>query len=240
MDGIKDLNRFFAVFAVVVLLLAEMSPVIAQESGSSGSDSNPDVISAATVSALGALGQTQSTNTHLKSKTEVDALLNATESANRTDTDGDGLYDSVERVLGTDLNNPDSDFDNLTDYYEVKNDLDPLNPDSNNDGMADYFEVTDVPPDIDGDGIWDANDPEPLVSSVATPTPTPSPTTAPTEPAVTPTPSPAPTALETTPEIDTPQPEESRPGISLELITWIFLLLAALLISGYVLLRRRR
>ncbi len=114
------------------------------------------------------------------------------------------------------------------------------------DGWSDFREIlegTDPEnPDTDGDGIWDANDPEPLVSSVATPTPapspSPSPTPVPTTPAVTPTP--APTASETTPEVETPQPEEPQPAISLELIAWIFLLLVALLVIGYGLLRRRR
>ena len=78
---------------------------------------------------------------------------------NQNDTDGDGLYDSVEAVLGTDFNNTDSDFDNLNDTYEVDNGLDPLNPDTNEDGFPDYHEVTDVfSLDIDSDGepnTWD-------------------------------------------------------------------------------------
>lgn len=76
-----------------------------------------------------------------------------------TDTDQDGLPDSVEAVIGTDPNNLDSDFDRLSDLWEIDQDLDPMEPDSNFDGMPDYLEVTDVPsPDIDGDGIengWD-------------------------------------------------------------------------------------
>ncbi len=78
---------------------------------------------------------------------------------NKNDTDGDGLYDSVEAVLGTDFNNTDSDFDNLNDSYEVDLGLDPLDPDTNEDGLPDYHEVTNVYSlDIDGDGeqnIWD-------------------------------------------------------------------------------------
>lgn len=81
-----------------------------------------------------------------------------TASVNKNDTDGDGLYDSVEAVLGTDFKNNDSDFDNLNDTYEVYNSLDPLDPDTNRDGLPDYTEVTNVNLDLDNDGIpnaWD-------------------------------------------------------------------------------------
>ncbi|RLI11272.1 hypothetical protein DRO35_05320, partial [Candidatus Bathyarchaeota archaeon] len=74
------------------------------------------------------------------------------------DLDGDGLPNSLERVLGTDPEDIDSDSDQLSDYYEAKNDLDPLNPDSNNDGLVDYLEVTNIDSDVDNDGFpnaWD-------------------------------------------------------------------------------------
>ncbi|WP_406669893.1 RICIN domain-containing protein [Methanolobus sp. ZRKC4] len=75
------------------------------------------------------------------------------------DNDGDGIPDSVELVLGTDINNTDSDFDQLDDLFEVNNDLDPLKADSNDDGLADYFEVHNVSSlDIDGDGFANAWD----------------------------------------------------------------------------------
>lgn len=87
------------------------------------------------------------------------ALMNATEPEDRIDTDSDGLYDSVELVIGADFNNTDSDFDRLDDYWEVMNDLDPLDPDSNSDGLPDYFEVMNVTSlDIDGDGVLNAWD----------------------------------------------------------------------------------
>ena len=41
----------------------------------------------------------------------------------QTDTDGDGLPDSVEAVLGTNPDEDDSDFDRLDDYYEAVNEF---------------------------------------------------------------------------------------------------------------------
>ncbi len=75
------------------------------------------------------------------------------------DKDGDGIPDSVELVLGTDINNTDSDFDQLDDLFEINNDLDPLKADSNDDGLADYFEIVNgTSKDSDGDGFVDAWD----------------------------------------------------------------------------------
>ncbi|TFH08014.1 MAG: hypothetical protein E4H14_07290 [Candidatus Thorarchaeota archaeon] len=86
-------------------------------------------------------------------------LQSVTPIANRTDYDGDGLWDIIESVIGTDFNGTDSDFDNLNDTFEVFNDLDPLSADSNNDGLPDNYEVLDVLSlDIDNDGTpnaWD-------------------------------------------------------------------------------------
>ncbi len=58
-----------------------------------------------------------------------------------TDTDGDGLYDSVENSIGTSPTDPDSDDDGLNDGEEY-NDLgtDPLDWDSDGDGLPDGFE----------------------------------------------------------------------------------------------------
>jgi hypothetical protein len=90
----------------------------------------------------------------------VEALNNATPVANRTDLDGDGLYDLVEVVIGTDYNNTDSDFDQLDDYLEIMNyTTNPMDPDSNQDGFPDYFEVNNVSSmDIDNDGLLNAWD----------------------------------------------------------------------------------
>lgn len=58
------------------------------------------------------------------------------------DSDGDGLSDQREQVLGTDPHNPDTDGDGLTDYEEVVVfGTDPLNPDTDGDGYRDGDEV---------------------------------------------------------------------------------------------------
>ncbi|MEI7437522.1 MAG: outer membrane beta-barrel protein, partial [bacterium] len=58
------------------------------------------------------------------------------------DSDGDGLTDAEEAVIGTDPYNPDTDADALSDYDEVRlYKTDPLNPDSDLDGLTDGAEV---------------------------------------------------------------------------------------------------
>jgi hypothetical protein len=116
--------------------------------------------------------------TDLKSVTaELTAQTGLTD---RIDSDGDGLFDKVETVIGTDPHNNDTDFDKLTDNFEVQNGLNPQSADSNNDGLPDYYEVTDVPsldinnngvpnaydPDNDGDGVNDAVDLSPSARSL--------------------------------------------------------------------------
>ena len=89
-------------------------------------------------------------------KDHVDDLKNVT--TDTTDTDGDGLVDSIEWSIGTNYNDSDTDFDNLNDSFEIYNDLDPLNPDTNEDGLPDYIEITNVSLDFDGDGLMNAWD----------------------------------------------------------------------------------
>lgn len=63
------------------------------------------------------------------------------------DSDDDGLQDSVEKIYGTDPDNPDTDGDNLTDGFEVlKSHTNPTIPDTDNNGITDDLED----PDEDG------------------------------------------------------------------------------------------
>ena len=55
------------------------------------------------------------------------------------DTDGDGLSDRDERLLGTDLNDPDSDDDEMPDGWEVAGRLDPLTKDASGDPDGDGY-----------------------------------------------------------------------------------------------------
>ena len=84
------------------------------------------------------------------------------------DSDGDGLTDAEEALLGTDPNNPDTDGDSLSDGDEVNvHSTNPLLADSDGDGFDDGLEVgmgtdpnvacddglglPDWPPDFDED-----------------------------------------------------------------------------------------
>jgi hypothetical protein len=79
------------------------------------------------------------------------------------DTDGDGLTDAQEAILGTDPNNADSDGDTIPDLQEVGNDIshpldtdgdgmiNALDKDDDNDGIPTKDELTDK----DGNGVPD-------------------------------------------------------------------------------------
>lgn len=77
------------------------------------------------------------------------------------DTDGDGLTDAQETVLGTNPNNPDTDGDGLSDGAEVNTyNTNPLIFDTDGDGLSDGAEVNThntnpLVADSDGDGLSD-------------------------------------------------------------------------------------
>lgn len=80
------------------------------------------------------------------------------------DTDGDGIVDSAEVLLGTDFAWHDTDGDSLPDGYELWNALDPLDnadadEDPDRDGLdnrMEYLAGTQCfDPDSDGDNYWD-------------------------------------------------------------------------------------
>jgi len=79
------------------------------------------------------------------------------------DSDGDGLYDHEEKVLGTDPKKADTDNDGLNDKIEKDLGTNPLKADTDGDGLNDGDEVnkykTDpLKVDTDGDGLLDAEE----------------------------------------------------------------------------------
>jgi hypothetical protein len=76
------------------------------------------------------------------------------DAADTLDTDGDGLSNGQEAILGTSPTNPDTDGDGENDGVEVG---DPGMPnDTDGDGSNDALESDDL--DIDGDGFVDESD----------------------------------------------------------------------------------
>ncbi len=80
------------------------------------------------------------------------------------DSDGDGIPDWLEKLIGTDPYNPDTDGDGLSDGEEFWIYFtDPLNPDTDYDGLTDGAEAhvygTDpLNPDTDGGGVYDGHE----------------------------------------------------------------------------------
>ena len=64
-----------------------------------------------------------------------------------TDSDGDGIPDAAEEILGTDPTSDDPDGDGLSDKWELYCGLDPLDDDTDGDGTLDGDE------DSDSDGL---------------------------------------------------------------------------------------
>jgi hypothetical protein len=95
--------------------------------------------------------------------TDADGVMNQIDPANANpcipnansaacpsgDTDGDGLTNAQEIVLGTSISNPDSDADGTNDGAEVGGDVNsPL--DSDGDGTINALEPSNVDTDLDG------------------------------------------------------------------------------------------
>ena len=74
-----------------------------------------------------------------------------------TDSDSDGLSNSLETALGTDPNDSDTDDDGVTDFDELIDGTDPLLDDTDGDGQTDGYEIahsTDpLDPGTDLDGV---------------------------------------------------------------------------------------
>ena len=89
--------------------------------------------------------------------------LNAADDLTVTDTDGDGIPDSVETATGTDPTKADTDGDGIPDGVEDKDrdgivdpgETDPRSTDSDGDGIPDGVE------DKDRDGVVDAGETDP-------------------------------------------------------------------------------
>ena len=101
------------------------------------------------------------------------SLLATAREAGDPDTDGDGLPNSVEAVLGLSTQLADSDNDTLGDLEELELGLDPRLTDTNDDGLTDNAEIQGGRPvenaltlaDNDGDGVPDGKDLSPFVAS---------------------------------------------------------------------------
>ncbi|MFK5889474.1 MAG: hypothetical protein QM486_01945 [Flavobacteriaceae bacterium] len=82
------------------------------------------------------------------------------------DTDGDGLINELETLLGTDINNPDTDGDGILDGIEDFNrngkidslESNPLLADTDKDGIPDGIE------DFNRNGIFEANETSPVLA----------------------------------------------------------------------------
>lgn len=152
------LLRFFAFFSIAILVAVVFHPAMDPVWNYISSLEDEEYEFFSSISASPMIGDTIVLNRQPENNINI-TELNAIAKANHDiDTDEDGLYDTVEVLFGTDINNNDSDFDQLDDFFEVQQNLDPLNPDSNNDGISDYTETYNVSLDLEGDGVpntWD-------------------------------------------------------------------------------------
>jgi PKD repeat protein len=82
------------------------------------------------------------------------------------DSDGDGLTDAQEQILGTDPHNPDTNGDGISDGLAVLLGISPTNLDMDGDGVPNAVEraqgTDPFKADTDGDGVPDGADCFPL------------------------------------------------------------------------------
>ena len=160
MSGELFNSPFFAIFSVSILMAVAIHPAVDPFWNYVNSLPDEDRFEITVPKSSSVINEHSALNVQQKSDINVSKLNQIASDNSDTDTDEDGLYDSVEIVLGTDYKNNDSDFDQLKDYDEVINGSDPLNPDSNYDGLSDYIEINNVSLDIDDDdvnNIWDVD-----------------------------------------------------------------------------------
>ncbi|MDQ5957244.1 MAG: hypothetical protein QG614_219, partial [Patescibacteria group bacterium] len=83
---------------------------------------------------------------------------------NLSDTDRDGVPDSIEKQYYSNINNPDTDGDGIFDSEEIAKNMNPINADMDSDGVMDgrdaypfdkFKSVFENDKDSDGDGIGD-------------------------------------------------------------------------------------
>jgi hypothetical protein len=86
------------------------------------------------------------------------------------DSDGDGLTNYIEGLIGTDISNPDTDYDHISDAIENAGDLtNPLYNDTDNDGLFDginpdtglgefTYNTDPSKSDTDNDGLTDGSE----------------------------------------------------------------------------------
>ena len=87
---------------------------------------------------------------------DADGIIDALDTEDSLDTDGDGLTDQQEAKLNTNPNKADSDNDGIDDLIEVGDNL-SLPKDTDLDGVIDALDTTNDS-DSDGDGLTDAQE----------------------------------------------------------------------------------
>ncbi len=92
---------------------------------------------------------------------EIEGFENFTFYQGFGDTDGDGLFDTIELLNGINPLLTDTDSDGLSDYEEYYGNTNPLSNDTDSDGIPDGYEVfnglnpqiDDTAMDLDNDGL---------------------------------------------------------------------------------------